>query len=530
MSEEAQPIELTEPPSEIPDELAATEDLPALELDLPAFAARSDDFAAYGTARNWIGGHWCDTSTGIALDVDNPRHAKPLGEVVMSDAADVAIAVAVAQGAQAAWHALPKVERCAILTRWAQLIRRDREELGWLVAHESGKTVLEARAEVDLGVQWLTYAAAQALVDVGRHHDPGVGMLAETTEQPLGVVAGVTPFALPVLGPLWLVPQAIASGNTFILKPSEQTPFSPTRLAMLAREAGLPAGVLNLVHGGRGAVDGLVEHPSVPAIALLGSSRTARAVYGRGSVLGKRMLCLGGAKNHALVAPDADVETTSADIVESAFRHAGQHCFAASVLVAVGPMQRITEAVVRRTQALQLGVDMGPMISAEARDRTVALIDEAERMGARVLVDGRVPAIDAPSGDGYWLGPTVLDFVRPDMAVANGEVHGPVLAIVRADSLDAAIQLQRSCTYAQSAAIFTSSGGAARYAADRLLAGVVGINIAASLPVPPLSHAGWGESAFGSGELVGPGAARFWTRSRKTLTRWAIPGGRGWVR
>jgi len=529
MSESAQPIEIAQPPCEVAGEAEAAQDVPLLPEELPALSGRGDDLASYGTARNWIGAHWCDASTGIVLDVDNPRHAKALGDVVMSDAADVAIAVAVAQGAQAAWHALRVVDRCSTLDRWARAIRRDREDLGWLVAHESGKTVQEALEEVDIGADWLTFTAAMAAAKQEQSCDLGQGVLAQIDVQPLGVVAGATPFVLPVLGPLWLAAQAISSGNTFILKPSESTPFSASRLAMLAHDAGLPAGVLNVIHGGRGAVDGLVEHPGVPAIALIGSSRTARAVYGRGAVLGKRMLCLGGAKNHVVVAPDADVETTSADIVQAAFRHGGQHCFATGVLVAVGALQRLTEAIVRRTQALKLGTDLGPMISAEARENTVALIDEAEQMGARVLVDGRVPAVDAPS-EGYWLGPTVLDFIRPDMGVAHREAMGPVLAIVRADSLDAAIGLQRDCAYAQSAAIFTSSGGAARYAAERLHASFVGINVAAALPRPPMSPGGWGDSAFGAGELVGPGGEQFWTRRRKTMTRWAIPGGRGWVR
>lgn len=527
MSEEETPVAQEQDATDLETAPLPDEELPMLPLDLPGFAARSDDLAVYATARNWIGGRCCDASSGLGIDVDNPRHAAAMGDVVMSDASDVGAAVAVARQAQEGWQALPVVQRCTVLQRWARLLARDREELSWLMSHESGKTLAEARDEVDQAVAWLTYAAGSA--SAGTHLDLSAGVVADVDDLPVGIGVGVTPFALPLLGPVWLAAGAIALGNAFIVKPSEQTPFSALRLAALSAEAGLPDGVLGVVNGERGAVDALVDHPDVAAIALIGSSGTARSVYARAAARGKRVLCLGGAKNHVLVAPDADIETTCHDIVAAAFAHAGQHCFAASVVVAIGTMLRVTEGLVRRTQGLIPGADYGPLISAEAKAQTVAFIDEAERMGARVLVDGRVARADLPT-TGHWLATTLLDFVTPEMGLASREVFGPVLAIVRADSLDAAIAVQRASPYAHATAIFTSSGGAARYATERLQAGFVGVNIAAPLPTPPASYGGWGDSAFGVGELAGPGAAAFWTRRRKILTRWPIPGGRGWVR
>jgi malonate-semialdehyde dehydrogenase (acetylating)/methylmalonate-semialdehyde dehydrogenase len=488
---------------------------------LPPFPAKSYDFTEYVPARNWIDGAWRDAAEGRPREaVTNPRHGKAMGSTPLSGAADVDAAVKAAAAAYPAWRDTPMKERVQILYRVKALIERDLDELSWLVSHENGKTFAESKAEVLKGVECLEMGISIPNMAAGPQLDVSRGIKCETTYESLGVCAGITPFNFPFMVPLWMLPQALIAGNTFVLKPSEKVPYGAVRLAQLFHEAGLPAGVLNVVHGGKDAVEALVDHADVKAIGFVGSTTIARLVYGRGSATGKRMLCLGGAKNHLIVAPDADLDLTSTTIAASAFGCAGQRCMAAAAMVAVGDIQAIVDATAEVARGYRLGEDLGAIISPESVARITRYIDEAEKAGAKVLVDGRKAVVEGADG-GYWFGPTVLDHVLPEMPCGCEEVFGPVLSIIRAKTLDEAIAIENASPYGNAASIFTQSGGVARYVMERVSAGMCGVNVGVPVPREPFAFGGWNDSKFGHGDITGWDGFRFWTRPRKITSRWA---------
>lgn len=486
---------------------------------LPPFPARSYDFHEYVACRNWIGGQWRDAASGSTLAVDNPRHALPIGAVALSDRADVDAAVAAAQAAFPGWRDTPMKERAAILYRFRELLVRDLEELAWLVSHENGKTYEEGKASVLKGIECLEMGLSIPNMAAGPQLDVSRGIKCESTYEPLGVCAGITPFNFPFMVPLWMLPQALVAGNTFILKPSEKVPYGSNKLAALLAEAGLPAGVFNVIHGAQAAVEGIVDHPGIKAIGFVGSTKIARLLYARGAALGKQMLCLGGAKNHLVVVPDADLELTSTTLSASAFGCAGQRCMAASVMVAVGDCQAIIDATAAVARKIRLGVDMGAIINAESVERITRYVNEAEARGAKVLVDGR--GVTPPGGRGHWFGPTILDHVTPDMPAGCDEIFGPVLSILRVKTVDEAIAIENASPYGNAAAIFTQSGAIARYCIDRFEAGMCGVNVGVPVPREPFAFGGWNDSKFGHGDITGWDGFRFWTRPRKVTTRWA---------
>ncbi len=491
------------------------------------FAARSYDFVPYVECRNWIGGEWCAAAGGEELEVINPRHGRAMGRVVVSGAEDVERAVAAARAAFPGWRATPLKDRAQVLYRLKQLMERDLEELTWLLSHENGKVYGQARGSVLKGIECVEYGASLPNIAQGTQLDVSRGINCEVTYEPLGVCAGIVPFNFPTMVPLWMLPQALVSGNTFVLKPSEQVPYGAMKLATLFAEAGLPAGVLNVVNGTRAAVEALVDHEEIRAVAFVGSTRVARLVYARGAKQGKRLLCLGGAKNHLIVAPDADPELTAETVVASSYGCAGQRCMAASVMLAVGDVQGIIDRMVARTQAMELGGDMGAIINPAAVERIVGYIDAAERAGAKVLVDGRGARV--AGAPGYWVGPTILDHVTPEMPAACEEIFGPVLSIVRTPSIDDAIAIENSNPYGNAAAIFTTSGAVARYVIERVSAGMCGVNIGVPVPREPFSFGGWNQSKFGHGDVTGYDGFRFWTRPRKVTSRWEIAKDATWM-
>ncbi len=491
------------------------------------FPARSYDLLAFGEADNLIGGQRVPASTGESLEVENPRHGRAMGRVGLSGAADVDTAVLAAEKAQPGWEATPLKERAGVLFRFRELMAEHIDELGWLVSHENGKTFSEGRASVAKGIECLEYGLCLENLAQGEKLEVSRGIDCEVQHSPLGVVAGVVPFNFPIMVPMWMLPQALVAGNAFLIKPSEQVPFGVTRLAELLSEAGLPDGVLNVVQGGRAAVEALVDHPGIVALGFVGSTRVARLVYGRGAALGKRMLCLGGAKNHLVVVPDADLELTAQTVVASSFGCAGQRCMAASVMVGVGDVEAIVARMVEYADAITLGEDMGAIINGAALERITRSIDEAERMGAKVLVDGRGARVEGAGG--YWLGPTILDHVTPDMPCASEEIFGPVLSILRVDSLDQAIALENDNPYGNAAAIFTTSGGVARYAIERFESGMCGVNIGVPVPREPFAFGGWNDSRFGHGDMTGWDGYRFWTRAKKVTTRWEVQRDATWM-
>jgi malonate-semialdehyde dehydrogenase (acetylating)/methylmalonate-semialdehyde dehydrogenase len=407
-----------------------------------------------------------------------------------------------------------------------EIMLRDLEELTWLCSHENGKIYSEAKAEVLKGIECVEYGcslpnlASAAKLEVSR------GVTCEVVYESLGVVAGVTPFNFPFMVPLWMMPQALVAGNAFILKASEQVPLSALKLAAIFKEAGLPDGVLNLVQGGREAVEALCDHPGIQALSFVGSTRVAKIVYGRAAATGKRVLCLGGAKNHLIVVPDADVELTADNVLASFTGCAGQRCMAASVLVAVGEVDHILDVIRQKASKMQTGAEMGPITNEASRNRILHYINEAESMGASVLVDGR----EANGADGgYWVGPTLLDHVNADIPAGTEEIFGPVLSIIRVDTLEEAIQLENANPYGNASAIYTTSGDVARKVMQRVSAGMCGVNIGVPVPREPFGFGGWNDSKFGHGNITGWDGFRFWTRPRKVTTKWALQTDQNWM-
>lgn len=494
---------------------------------LGKFTPNSYAFAATAKVQNWIGGEWHDASSGESLDVVNPRHGQAMSRTPMSAAADVDRAVAAAAAASSEWKQWPMRERAQVLYRLRGLIEAEREALAWLISHENGKIYAQALAEVDKAIECVEFGCALPNLAAGSQLDVSRGVNCQLTHEPLGVVAGVTPFNFPLMVPLWMLPQALVGGNCFVLKPSEQVPLSMVRLAELLAQAGLPAGVFNLVHGGKPTVEALCDHPGISAFAFVGSTAVARSVYGRACTAGKRALCLGGAKNHLIVVPDADVALTAENVVASFTGCSGQRCMAAANLVAVGDVDHIIAAIAEQAAKLLPGTDHGALTNASSIDRIKGYIDRAEQAGATILVDGRGKR--GEEAGGYWMGATVIDHVAPDSPAAKDEIFGPVLSIVRVPNLEAAIALENSSGYGNASSVYTTSGHVARAVMGRVEAGMCGVNIGVPVPREPFGFGGWNDSLFGHGNITGWDGFRFWTRPRKVTSKWALQKDTNWM-
>lgn len=491
------------------------------------FTANNYDFTTCEPAQNFIGGAWLDAKSGLdALSIVNPRHGKDMSSVTMSGATDIDAAVKAAKAAQPAWAALPMRDRAQVLYKARELMHRDVEELTWLVSHENGKIYAEAKAEVLKGIECLEYGCSLPNLAAGDQLEVSRGVRCEVVHSPIGITAGVTPFNFPFMVPLWMMPQTLVAGNAFILKPSEQVPLSAVKLAHIFQEAGLPDGILGIVNGGQAAVEALCDHPGISALAFVGSTRVAKLVYGRACATGKRALCLGGAKNHLIVVPDADLELTADNVTASFTGCAGQRCMAASVLVAVGDVDHIIDAVAERAASINTGVQMGPINSASSVTRINKYIDGAEASGAKLLVDGRGAN---PVDGGYWMGPTLIDGVSADMPAGCEEIFGPVLSIIRVDTIEEALDLENNNPYGNGAAVYTTSGEIAGRVMERLEAGMCGINIGVPVPREPFGFGGWNDSKFGQGNITGWDGFRFWTRIRKITSKWALQSDQTWM-
>ncbi|MDP1826073.1 MAG: CoA-acylating methylmalonate-semialdehyde dehydrogenase [Archangium sp.] len=493
----------------------------------PSFGAKSYAFTEYVNIKNWIGGNWREGSSGNWLDIENPRHGKAIGKMTISTAKDVEAAVEAGKKAFPAWRGTPMRERAQVLYRMKALMERDLDELCWLVSHENGKTYAEGKGDVEKGIECVEFAASLPMMADGGQLDVSRGVNCRVTHEPLGVVAGIVPFNFPVMVPLWMAPNAIMAGNAFILKPSEVVPYGAMKLASLWQEAGLPDGIFNVVNGQRETVEAIVDHPEIKAVGFVGSTKVAQILYARGAAVGKRMLCLGSAKNHVVVVPDADVALTSSNIVASSYGCAGQRCMASSLMVAVGDVQKIIDGIADHVRKIRLGEDMGTIISAASRERILKHIEAAEKAGAKVVVDGR--GKNVPGAEGHWIGPTVLDNVTIDMPAGCEEIFGPVLSIVHVKTLDEAINLQHKSLYANGAAIFTTSGAVAKQASERLEAGMVGINVGVPVPREPFSFGGFNSSKFGHGDITGWDGFRFWSRPKKVTEKWAAASDASWM-
>jgi len=482
------------------------------------------------TCRNLVGGEWVLPRDVPQLDVRSPYTGEVIGRVPMTSEAGVAQAVEAARAASVGWRALPLRERTTHMARFRALLESNLERLSHLAASEAGKTVAEARAGLLKGLEVCDFALSLQNLDTGGALEVSRGVSCEFRREPLGVVAGITPFNFPAMVPLWMIPTALTVGNAFILKPSEKVPLTACALGELLVEAGFPPGVFSVVHGGREAVEALVAHPDVRAVGFVGSSAVARRVYAEGSARGKRVLALGGAKNHLIVVPDADVGLTTQAVVDSFTGCAGQRCMAASVMLAVGDVRHIVEQVLERASRLECGAGMGALIDKASLSRLETAIGAAERAGARVALDGRGKK---PAGErwanGHWLGPTVLDEVRPDMEAAQHELFGPVLSIVHVPTLSAALEVENASPYGNAASIFTTNGAVAQAVVEGARVGMVGVNVGVPVPREPFSFGGTGESKFGHGDITGVASLGFWTDLKKVTRKWSSRTDGSWM-
>jgi malonate-semialdehyde dehydrogenase (acetylating)/methylmalonate-semialdehyde dehydrogenase len=481
----------------------------------------------YPSVRNFIGGRFVSGET-LTLDVVNPSDGSLLSRVPLSSAADVDTAVREAESASPAWAATPIKDRVQVFYRYRSLLEQHRDELTGLISEEHGKTQAEAEAEILKAIELTEFACSLPQIVTGEVLEVSRGVECRTDRHPIGVVASIAPFNFPSMVPHWTIPNAIALGNCMILKPSELVPLSAGRIAELLAEAGLPEGVFNVVHGGQEVVEALCDHPGIAAITFVGSTRVAKLVYRRGCENLKRVLALGGAKNHLFVLPDASPDLTATNIIASMSGCTGQRCMAASVMLAVSDTDHIVRRMVEHARSIVPGDNLGPVISLEAKERIERYVGEAEAAGATVLLDGRGATVPGREG-GFWVGPTILDHVRPDMKVAQDEVFGPVLAIVRASDLDEALAVENASPYGNAASVFTESGSLARYVAQRASAGMVGVNVGVPVPREPFSFGGWNESKFGVGDITGRGSIEFWTKARKTTTKWNREASTNWM-
>jgi malonate-semialdehyde dehydrogenase (acetylating)/methylmalonate-semialdehyde dehydrogenase len=481
--------------------------LPTPLVDLPESVQRCD---------NLVGGRWLPSANGAARQVVSPYTGTVVGRVELSSAADVDAVVAGARAAFPAWRAMPIKERSRPLFRFRELLLRHIDELANSAAVEAGKTRSEARAGLDKGVEVVEFALALQNLDDGGALEVSRGVTCEGRREPLGVVAGITPFNFPAMVPLWMFPIAVTVGNAFVLKPSEKVPLTATRLGALMLEAGYPPGVFSIVHGDREAALALADHPGVSAVAFVGSTAAARAIYTRATALGKRALCLGGAKNHILVVPDADQALAVRGVVDSFTGCAGQRCMASSALLAVGEVDGIVREIVAQAARVELGTTMGA-------------IDRAEADGAKIVLDGRRPTPPPGYEGGNWLAPTIIDHARPEMECARSELFGPVLTVIRTSSLDEALTVEAHSPYGNATSVFTSSGAVARLVSERATSGMVGVNIGVPVPREPFSFGGSKESKFGHGDITGRPAVEFWSRWKKVTTKWDLQPDATWM-
>jgi malonate-semialdehyde dehydrogenase (acetylating)/methylmalonate-semialdehyde dehydrogenase len=476
---------------------------------------------------NFIDGKWSRSAANEYLDVINPATARAMTAVPMSPGAEVDAAVQKAAAAFVEWRQTPSGERIQYLFRLKGLLEANREEIARIITNECGKTFNESLGELQRGIENVEVACGIPILMQGTNNeDIARGIDEHMIRQPLGVVAAVTPFNFPAMIPLWFLPYAVATGNCFILKPSEKVPMSSQKLFELIEQAGFPAGVLQLVNGGKETVDALLDHPGVRAISFVGSTGVAKYIYGRAAANGKRAQCQGGAKNPVVIMPDADLEMTTKIMADSAFGCAGQRCLAASVVIAVGESQeRFVEsmaetALSRRVgYGLDEGTEMGPVINAGSKARIEGLIGKGEQEGAKILVDGRNKKVSGYD-DGFFIFPTVLDHVPPQGEIARTEIFGPVLSVMRAADVDEAIRLVNQRAYGNMACIFTNSGAVARkfrYEAD---AGNIGINIGVAAPMAYFPFSGWNDSFFGDLHGQSHHGVEFYTQTKVVVERW----------
>jgi malonate-semialdehyde dehydrogenase (acetylating)/methylmalonate-semialdehyde dehydrogenase len=475
----------------------------------------------------WIAGKRQRAASTRFGDVTNPALGTVIRKVPLCNASDIDSAVKAAAAAAPGWGETPPLRRARVMQKFLQLLQAHQKELAALVTEEHGKTLPDAMGSVQRGIEVVEFACGVPHLLKGEHSENvGSGVDCHSVRQPVGVCAGITPFNFPVMVPLWMFPVAIACGNAFVLKPSEKVPSASVRMAELFKEAGLPDGVLNVVHGDKEAVDAILEHPGIHAVSFVGSTPIAKHIYETCAKNHKRVQALGGAKNHAVVLPDADLEFTADALIGAAYGSAGERCMAISAVVAVGAAgDPLVKLLKKKAEAIVVGpgdkegVEMGPLVTAQHRDRVAGYIDQGVKEGAKLVVDGRGQKVRGFES-GHFLGTTLFDNVTPEMRIYQDEIFGPVLVVLRAQTLEDAIALVNRNPYANGTAIFTESGGAARRFENEIQVGMVGVNVPIPVPVAFYSFGGWKSSLFGDLHVHGMEGVKFYTRTKVITSRW----------
>ncbi|HKA45459.1 MAG TPA: CoA-acylating methylmalonate-semialdehyde dehydrogenase [Burkholderiales bacterium] len=488
---------------------------------------KPDDARGVASVDLWIGGKRQPAASTRYGEVTNPALGRVTRRVPFCNAADIDAAVKSAAAAYPGWRDTPPLRRARVMQKFLQLLQANQKDLARLVTEEHGKTLPDAMGSVQRGIEVVEFACGIPHLLKGEHSENvGTDVDCHTVRQPVGVCAGITPFNFPVMVPLWMFPVAIACGNAFVLKPSEKVPSASMRMAELCKEAGLPDGVLNVVHGDKEAVDAILGHPGIATVSFVGSTPIARYIYETCAKNGKRVQALGGAKNHAVVLPDADLEFTADALIGAGYGSAGERCMAISAVVAVGAAADPLVALLKKkAEAIVVGpgdkegVDMGPLVTRQHRDKVAGYIDAGVKEGARLVVDGRGHQV-AGHDSGFFLGTTLFDNVTPEMTIYKDEIFGPVLVVLRARTLEDAIGLVNRNPYANGTAIFTESGGAARRFESEIQVGMVGINVPIPVPVAFYSFGGWKNSLFGDLHVHGVEGVKFYTRTKVVTTRW----------
>lgn len=478
--------------------------------------------------KHLIGGAWLEGS-GETYKVESPYSGSVIAEGAACESALVNTAISKAVDASKAWAATPLKERTTVMFKLREILLRDIDIISNIVSLENGKTLSESKAGIMKGIEVLEYALSLQNLDHGGKMEVSRGVFCEYRREPLGVIANITPFNFPAMVPMWTIPIAITLGNAYVLKPSDKTPITSLYLGEAFIEAGLPAGVLTILNGGVETVNSIIDHKDIKAVGFVGSSKIAGLVYSRAAALGKRVLALGGAKNHIVLLPDSDPEIAGRGIADSFTGCAGQRCMAASVLLAVGDCEKQISAIVARAKSMTLGNDMGAIITKEQVEFLKEAISNAEKAGAKVLLDGR--DFKAPVGreGGFWLGPTILDNVDPTSAASKVELFGPIISIVRVKSITEAMDIENQNEYGNACSVFTTNGSLAEKVISRASAGMVGVNIGVPVPREPFSFGGINHSKFGHGDITGANSLNFWSEMKKITTKWESQKDSNWM-
>ena len=482
----------------------------------------------YPSIQNFIGGEFIAPKNTNTIDVVSPIDGKLLSKVPLSSSSDLDDAVAAAKKAFPSWSKTPIKERVQVFFKYKTLLEKHLEELAQLCSEENGKTYSESVAEIEKCIELTEFATSLPQLVTGEILEVSRGVECRTEHVALGVVASIVPFNFPSMVPNWTLPNAIALGNCMIMKPSEKVPLSCGRLAELLKEAGLPDGVFNIVHGDVDIVNAICDHRDIEAVSFVGSTKVAKIVYQRATSNYKRCLALGGAKNHLMVLPDAIPGMTAQNVAASMSGCAGQRCMAASAMIGVGNVDEIINKICEEARKIIPGENLGPVINRASQQKIEQYITEAETQGAKILVDGRNTKVLGKE-NGTYVGPTVIDFVTPQMSVATEEIFGPVISIMRAKTVDEALAIENANPYGNAASVFTQNGGMARYIIDRASAGMIGVNVGVPVPREPFSFGGWNDSKFGVGDITGKSSIEFWTKLKKSTVKWNAEAGVNWM-